>query len=165
MDDINFFDAHTYFKGLASHNKLAVKHGFYPCSCSGINSLEDVLDQLRKQKAFVCVDDTNDAAIQCRNGAWFQRRVFTVFLMIRYEMMNMTDRAEKLDICRQIFRQMHSKMIIDKMSSDGDLAYLNVEDVMVREFGEYFISGCTGLYFTVDSYEPVNLCYNDDDWQ
>lgn len=164
MDDINYFDAHAYFKRLASLNKLAREHAFYPCSCSGINTLEDVLEHFRTEKAFVCVDDTNDTAIQCRNGSWFQRRVFTVFILIRYRMMDMTDRANKLNICRQLFRQIHSRMIVDKHKSDGDLAYLNVEDVLVRELGEYFISGCTGLYFTIDNFEPVNLCYNDEEW-
>lgn len=164
MDGINFFDVHAYFTRLASQNKLARQQGFYPCSCSGINSLEDVLQHFRSQKAFVCVDDTNDAAIQCRNGSWYQRRVFTVFIMIRYQMMDMKDRAAKLDICRQLFRQIHSRMIVDKHNSDGDLAYLNVEDVMVRELGEYFISGCTGLYFTIDNFEPINLCYNEQEW-
>ena len=61
MDTSKFFDGHAYFKELTEKNKLAKANSFFPCSCSGINSLQDVLDNFRKQSAFVCVDDTNDA--------------------------------------------------------------------------------------------------------
>ena len=165
MDAINYFDAHAYFQELASQNKLAKEHGFFPCSCSGINALEDVLNNFRRVANFVVVDDTVDASITNRNGAWYQKRVFTVFILARYELLNMTDQQQKRELCRQIFRQFHSRMIVDKMKSDGDIAYLDVENVSCREFSEYFISGCAGLYFMLSSYEPVNLMFNPDEWQ
>ena len=34
----------------------------------------------------------------------------------------------------------------------------------IRELGQYFINGCTGLYFMVDVSEPTNLCYNEQEW-
>lgn len=77
----------------------------------------------------------------------------------------MKDRAEKLDICRQIFRQFHSRMIRDKyMYEDMDKSFLNVSQIYARELGEYFISGCTGLYFMTEVSEPINLCYKEDEW-
>ena len=154
MDTTRFFDGHTYFTELTEKNKLAKSNTFFPCSCSGINSLQDVLDNFRKRSAFICIDDTNDAAVEQIGGGWFKKRTFTVFLLIRYKYDDMTDRAEKLDICRQLFRQFHSRMIRDKyIYEDLDLS-----------FGEYFISGCTGLYFMVELTEPTDLCYKEDEW-
>lgn len=165
MDDINFFDPHAYFRRLTEQNKLAQLHQFKPCSCSGIDSLDDMLTEFRSTSAFVCVDDTNNAATENRGGGWFKHRVFTVFLLIRYRFDDMADRKTKLNICRQLFRQMHSRMIRDKAMRDNELTYLNVDRVMSREIGRYFMSGCTGLYFTVDDYEPINLVYDAGEWQ
>lgn len=72
MDTSKFFDGHAYFKELTEKNKLAKANSFFPCSCSGINSLQDVLDNFRKQSAFVCVDDTNDAATEQIGGRLVQ---------------------------------------------------------------------------------------------
>ena len=49
MDTSKFFDGHAYFKELTEKNKLAKANSFFPCSCSGINSLQDVLDNFRKE--------------------------------------------------------------------------------------------------------------------
>ena len=77
----------------------------------------------------------------------------------------MKDRAEKLDICRQIFRQFHSRMIRDKyLYEDMDKSFLNVSRIYARELGEYFISGCTGLYFMTEISEPTDLRYNAEEW-
>ena len=35
----------------------------------------------------------------------------------------------------------------------------------MRELVEYFISGCTGLYFMIDVSEPIDLSYNADEWE
>ena len=166
MDTIYFFDGLEYFKDLTKKNKLAKANAFFPCSCSGINSLQDVLENFRRQSAFVCIDDTNDGAIEQIGGGWFKKRTFTVFIMLRYRFDDMQDRAVKLDICRQLFRQFHSRMIYDKYRyEDMDLSFLNVSRIYSRELGEYFISGCSGLYFMTEITEPVDLCYNGDEWE
>lgn len=165
MDAINYFDSFAYFKEMAEKNRLSVENGFYPCACSGINSLQDVLDQFRRKSAFIAIDDTNDSATEQRGGGWFKKRTFTIFLLIRYKMNDMDDRSVKLNICRQILRQFHSKMIIDKERLDNEMVQLNVSSIYSREIGEYFLSGCTGLYFMLDSYEPIDLIYREEDWE
>ena len=164
MDSINLFDAHAYFKSLCAKNKLAMANKFYPCSCSGIDSLEDVVSNIRTQSAFCCVDDTNDSVVEQINGGYFNHRVFTVFLLKRYKLNNMADRQSALSICRQLFRQFHSRLIIDKENLNNELIYLNTERIPSREIGKYFMGGCTGLYFMVDVQEPTQLIYNKDEW-
>ena len=118
-------------------NKLAKTHGFFPCVCSGINSLEEVLENFRRQSAFFAVDDTNDGVTERRSGGFFKKRTFTVFLMKRYTFNDMSN----------------------------ELVYLNTDNVYMRELGEYFINGCTGLYFMIDVSEPIDLSFNADEWE
>lgn len=92
MDANNLFDALSYFKGMCKKNKLAKAHAFYPCVCSGINSLEEVLQNLRRESAFFAVDDTNDGVTEKRSGGYFKKRTFTVFLMMRYRISDMAER-------------------------------------------------------------------------
>lgn len=165
MDAINLFDAIGYFKNMCQRNKLAKAYNFYPCACSGINSLEGVLENFRKQSSFFAVDDTNDGVTERRSGGFFKKRTFTIFIMKRYAFGDMSDRQASLDICRQLARQVHSRMLLDREDLSNDLIYLNTDNVYSRELGEYFINGCTGLYFMIDVSEPIDLSYNADEWE
>ena len=165
MDANNLFDALSYFKGMCKKYKLAKAHAFYPCVCSGINSLEEVLQNLRRESAFFAVDDTNDGVTEKRSGGYFKKRTFTVFLMMRYRISDMAERQAALEVCRQLFRQVHSRKLVDRENLDNELVYLNSDNVYSRELGEYFISGCTGLYFMIDVSEPVSLIYDSDEWE
>lgn len=165
MGTNNLFDAISYFKGMASKNKLAKVLGFYPCTCSGMNSLEDVLANFRTKSAFLAVDDTNDGVTERRSGGFFKKRTFTIFLLNKYRYDDMADRQQSLDVCRQIYRQIHSRLLVDKERMSNSLVYLNVDNIYTRELGEYFISGCTGLYFMVEVSEPINLMYDELEWE
>ncbi|MBR3896804.1 MAG: hypothetical protein IKJ42_07325 [Bacteroidaceae bacterium] len=165
MDAKRLFDAHTYFCNLCKSNRLTEQYGFHPCTVSGIGSLQEPLQQFRQKTAFLAVDDTNDAAIVQQAGGFFKKRTFTVFLLMRYRMDDMADRQTKLDICRNIFLQLISRMIIDKEDLSNELVYLNTARIMSRELGTYFMSGCTGLYFMTDVLEPVDVSYNEEEWK
>lgn len=165
MDAVNLFDAIGYFKNMCNRNRLAKAHNFYPCVCSGINSLEEVLENFRRQSAFFAVDDTNDGVTERRSGGYFKKRTFTIFIMKRYTFNDMEDRQRALDICRQLARQIHSRMLLDGEDLTNDLIYLNTDNVYSRELGEYFINGCTGLYFMIDVSEPIDLSYNENEWE
>ena len=164
MDAINLFDAIGYFTKLCTANKLAVQHEFHPCACSGINSLQEVLDEFRFHSAFFAVDDTNDGVTEQRSGGYFKKRTFTVFLLKSYTIDDMADRQASLNVCRQLFRQVHSRLIHDKENLDNEMIYMNTENIFSRELGKYFINGCTGLYFMVDVSEPTDLRYNEQEW-
>lgn len=165
METNKLFDAISYFKGMAEKNKLAKMCGFHPCTCSGINSLEEVLANFRTKSAFLAVDDTNDGVTERRSGGFFKKRTFTVFLLKQYRYDDMSDRQDALDICRQVYRQIHSRLLKDKERMNDSLVYLNVDNLYTRELGEYFISGCTGLYFMIDVSEPINLMYDEHEWE
>jgi len=165
MDARDFFDADGYFRQLHAANRMATGNGFVYCNCSGINTLEGVLDNFRTAGAFFCVDDTNDGALfQGHGGGWYKKRTFTVFLLHRYAFGDMADRAKALRKCRTLFRQVMSRMLIDADDMSNELVYLHTDRVLSRELGQYFINGCTGLYFMIDVSEPVDLRYDDAEW-
>ncbi len=165
MNAKEYFNAEEYFSSLCNNNVLASEHGFRFCTCSGIESLQGPLDEFRTANAFFCLDDTNEGQLyRGRSGGWYKRRTFTLFIMHRYTYGDETDRVTKLGICRVLLRQLLSRMIIDADDKQNELVYLHTESVLSREFGQYFMNGCTGLYFLIDVDEPVDLKYVEEEW-
>lgn len=164
MDTKNLFDSYDYFGDLCQRNKLAKQHGFQFCRCTGLNGLQEAIDKFRTASSFFCIDDTTDGTTFQRNGGFFQRRIFTVFLLKSYKFDNMTDRMTSLMICRTLFTQLYSRMIADSEELLSDFVYLNTDRVHFREIENYFLNGCTGLYFMIDVDEPVDLSYEKAEW-
>ena len=158
------FDALHYFEGLAQQNRLCRLNGFKPVFCSGPDSIEGIMQQFQKTANFVCIDDTTDQNLYSKGVTFFKRRVYTVFILASYKWDDMEDREEKLNLCREIFRQFVSRMIWDKNNAaDDDMEFLKVEEVYSREFGRYTMGGVTGLYFMVENDEPESLDYEDEE--
>ena len=88
----------------------------------------------------------------------------TVFLMKRYAFNDEQSRIEAMGVCRQLFNQLLSRLIVDAEDLQNELVYLETSNVMCRELGQYFLNGCTGLYFMIDVSEPVDLIYSAEEW-
>ena len=114
MNTKTLFDFVGYIKNLTKQNRLANDHQFVPCTCSGIGYLEDVLSRLRNERAFVCVSDVCEESITRHGGGWFKRRVFTVFLLSRYNVRDTEDYHTKMNLWRELIRQFHSRFIVDE---------------------------------------------------
>lgn len=166
MNAKQLFDYIGYFETLWQSNKLAQTENFKFCTCSGIETLQGPLQQFRTANAFFCVDDTNDGAtFRGRNGGWFKKRTVTVFIMRRYNIKSMDTYTAALDKCRTLFRQLLTRMIIDEDALNNEMVYLRTESVLSRELGQYFLNGCTGLYFMVEVAEPIDLTFDTTEWQ
>lgn len=165
MDALTFFDAEKYFSEMCKANKFARNHDFHFCTCSGIESLEGPLMEFSTKNAFFCLDDTNGGGYSTgRSGGWHEKRVFTVFLMHRYTFGDEEERLEMLGICRELLRQLLSKIIADEGDPSNEYAYFDTRTIMTRKLGKYFMNGCTGCYFMLEMNEPVDLVYNPDEW-
>lgn len=166
MAQEKLFDAFEYFERLGKENKLAVDSGFKTGQCSGIGGLQDMMAQFRKNSRFVLVDDTTSENTYTNGVGYFRKDVYTVFIVAEYSIDDMGDRQRKLDLCRRIFRQMHSRIIHDKdeMVYGDSLEYMKVDQVFSNEFPEYFMNGVTGLYFMIENEEPVDLQYQESEW-
>ena len=146
------FDAFSYFRDLAKRNKLCCELAFIPTNMS-------------KSRNFIVIDDTNDGNVAINGDGSFRKVVtYTVWILMRYKFNDMNDRQEKLNTCRKIFRQFLSRIIIDKMKWESDFTYLLSDQVDNREIGAYFINGLTGVEFHIDVSEPLDLVYDNEEW-
>ena len=159
------FDFINFFRDIAERNRLARKKGFGFCTCSGIAHLEGLLDELRTRKAFFCVSDTCEEATAQRGGAWFKRRLVTVFLLHRYDTRSRASYTAALDTCRELFRQVHSYLLRDSVLQQAEITYLGVGEIKSQELGGQFLNGCTGLLFMLPVDEPINLCFEPSEWE
>ncbi len=165
IDGKHYFDSEAYFRDLAERSLLAREEGFRFCTCSGIQTLEEPLNLMRRERAFIALDDTNDGSLaRGRSGGFYKNRTMTVFVLHRYRDGDLADRARWLGVCRELMRQMVSRMLVDERRLERDMVSLQAERILSRELGQYFMMGLTGLYFMVDVAEPVDLLYNPEEW-
>lgn len=164
MDTHTLFDFHAYMASLVEQNRLAQERGFRHRTCTGISGLQGLLDGFQSVANFVASDDITPGQTVQHGGGWFQRRSFTVFILMRYTFGDERDRQQKLDLCRTLMRQFQSRFILDEAELQSDLIYLGVDRMNTTDIGSQFLSGCTGLYFMVNVDEPVDLSYNAEEW-
>lgn len=158
------FDFLSYMKALCTANRLAQANHFAPSTCSGINYVEGMLEQYQTTANFLCTSDVCSESTFLSSGGWFKRRVYMVFILMRYEYANAADCAAKLNTCRELFRQLKSRFVRDSERLQESLTYLNAADIRSNEIGGTFLNGCTGLYFQLSVDEPTELVYNPEEW-
>ncbi len=164
MTHRQFFDFTGYIHSLTTANRLAAAEGFRPSTCSGVQHLEGMLQEFQTTANFVSASDICEESTFQHGGGWFKRRVFTVFVLMRYRFGDTTDQAAKMTTCRELLRQFQSRIIRDSQRLMLKDIYVNTADIRSRELGGTFLSGCTGLYFMLTIDEPTDLCYNGDEW-
>lgn len=160
------FDAIGYFRNMAEHNKLAVENGFFPVTISNSDNLEGLLEEYRDHDRFVAITDTNTGNLSSADGAYgfSKRRAYTVFILSSYEYENMEDRQQQLELCRTLFLQFVSRIIVDKYRYEEKMMYFDTHSIPNQEIGRYYLSGMTGLFFTLYVSEPVDLTYDNEQW-
>lgn len=161
------FDSIAYFHQLTAENRTCQEHHFVATSCSGPDTVQGVMQQFRKASNFVMVSDTVDSNTHSCGEGFFDRNVYTVWIVAAYKRDDMEDREQKLNLCRYIFRQFLSRMLRDKYREayEGQLEFLDITHVYSSELGRYSLNGVTGLYFMVTSDEPIDIQYDDSLWQ
>lgn len=160
------FDAISYFGEMTRRNKLAKKKKFYPVVISSPDNLEGLFEDYRDYDRFVAVTDTNSGVLHSPDGTYGfnKQRAYTVFILSAYEYGNMEARQQQLELCRQLFLQFVSKIIHDKYQYDEKMMYIDTHNITSQELGRYYLSGMTGLFFTISVSEPVDLIYDAEQW-
>ena len=160
------FDAHKYFENICNTNKKTISGNYKFCKVTGISYMEEVIQKFQKEKAYFCIDDTEDGTIISNGGGgYFERRQYTVFLLKKYAFNNMDEQHAALEECRQIYRQIVKKLLFDRRQLVNEMTYLNVDRIPFYEVPGYFISGCSGLYFMLTVDIPTDLCYEPNEWE
>ncbi len=151
---------------MTEHNKLCQVHGFKAVTASGPENLEGVMAEYRKTENFVIIDDTSDNRVFCGKPGWFTVSTVTVWIVAATHYNDGEDRKEKMELCREIFRQFLARLISEQqVRGRQDLMFMELEQVLYKELGRYSLNGATGLYFMLDSQEPTNLVSRKDEWE
>jgi hypothetical protein len=159
------FDAHNYFERICNTNKITSAGGYKFCRVSGISYMEEVIQKFKTEKAYFCVDDTEDGAIIQQGGGYIERRQYTVFLIKKFPYGKMDEQHIALEECRQISRQIVKKLIYDRRFLENEMTYLRADRIPFYEIPGYFVSGCTGIYFMITVDIPTELCYDGSEWE
>ena len=162
----NQFDAISYFTSMAERNRLAVGNHFKPVVISSSDNLEGLFKDYRDADRFVAISDTNSGNLSSPDGAYgfSKRRAYTVFILSAYDYDDMLSRQKELKLCRRLFLQFVSKIIADKYKYDEKQMYFDTHSIPNQEIGRYYLSGMTGLHFTLYVQEPVDLVFDKSQW-
>lgn len=158
-------DFSDYISRLTAANKFCAERGFIHTTCSGIASLEGILERMRSARAIVCSSDVCQEGTVQRSGGYFRRRLFTAYILHRYDSRDRASAQVALQTCREVFRQFHSRFLHDEPELRGELNYLRTEDVRTHEFGADMFNGFAGLSFLIAIDEPADLQYRPNEWQ
>lgn len=161
------FDALEYFCSMARKNKIVKNGSFYVGYCSGPDGMDQVMAEYRDYANFILVDDTTSSNTVGDKPGFFDRKVYAVFILVGYENGNEEQYKVAINKARKIFKQMLSRVIRDKasFSMGKDLMYLNLQTVFSQEYGRYSFNGTTGLFFQLQNNEPLNLVFDQDEWE
>lgn len=164
--EANEFDAVAYFHDMTRRNKLAQEQGFMPVTISNSNNLEGIFEMFRDAERFVAVSDTSTGNLSSADGTYgfSKRRAYTVFILAAYEHDNMENRESMLNLCRRLFAQFVSRILRDKYTYEEKCMFFDTHAIPNQEIGRYYLSGLTGLHFTLYVQEPIDLEYDDEQW-
>jgi len=154
------FDPAAYIKNVCDHLKIT-KGKYLFTKVSSIGSLEGILANSRRDSYFFAVDDSQDGVtFRGAAGGFFERRMYTVFILGKADYGDQEKRDEVLEEAKQIYRHTLSKMIKDKFS----IPVVKLDQTRFYEVPPAFATGCSGLYFTVTVENPINLVYDGNVW-
>lgn len=132
---------------------------------SGIAALEGVASNSKKYGKIFAVDDSEDGqTLRGGSGGYFERRTYTVFILIKTPWGDVDKRAAALTEARTIFRNLVTRLIKDRAALANQLTTLDTSNIRFHEVPPAFATGFSGVYFTFLVENPVNLTYDAGNW-
>lgn len=160
MDGFNVLE---YLHGL--QQKLNATKNYEFCRVSDPKMMEEVIMGSKRATRFFAVDDSQEGILfEGDGGGWFERRPVVVFLLGKLNRWpDMDGRARILNEVRDIYRKIISRLVRDSRMEEA-LDYLNTEDIPFDEVPGEYSGGTAGIFFTFTIDIPVNMEYNESDW-
>lgn len=160
----NMFDAYAYLDDVK--NRLPELATFKMCRVSSRSEMEEMVDSVRTENAWLCVDDSDNGKTMNIAGGYVDRRVFFAFILQKYDTRTkeaMNNQAIVMENARTIYKKILTKLIHDKESMSFGLTNMR-DDFQYYELPSDVMPGVAGLYFAITVDTPVDLCYNPNDW-
>lgn len=160
------FDANKYFKEIVESNLLLINNCFDFKRVSGVKGLEEVVNSMRTSSAMFALDDSADGMVINVQSNPIYRRVFVCYIFKKARLNNMDDYTANLELCREIFQQVLSKIMLDSEHAllPTNIS-LNTDQVHFKEMEGQQLNGATGVYFLFHVDEATNLCYKSQQWK
>lgn len=166
MDIHTEWDPSIYFREVVSQNKLAEEHSFSFVTVPSIIGAMMLASDRTKSVAHVAFCETSDGSTaQGLSAGFFRRKVFTVFILYRYDIKNEAQRMERLNICRELRDQIYSRFLRDSETLEDALSYSFQTSIQERDTPQFTLDGCTGTWFQMQVDIPVDLRYKAEQWQ
>ena len=160
------FDAVAYVKNMLEKNRLFIEHEFSFTTAPSIGDMADMVYESREAaNHFVLIDtSTSNTALQ-RNGGFYERKQYTFFMLMRFEPGNEQERIEKLGICRELKRQVLSRMLADSNRyEEEELLFFDTQNVLSQELQNFMLNGLTGLWIIFQLDQPADLRLDSNEW-
>lgn len=158
-------DTIDYLLSLCPQNKLARQNNFKPSHTASVADLQPLMEQYQTTPNHYIVIDTTEGNLSAELPGRFDRRTYTIAILSHVATDSYQERRAKLLLCREIMRQVLSRIEYDTEASPVDeLMYIQRRATMYQEVFPAEQTGTTGviLYITFD--EPTDLCFNPDEW-
>lgn len=145
--------------------ELKATSGYEFCRVSDPKNMEEVIQSCKRKDRFFAVDDSQEGMIFASDGdGWFERRPVVVFLLGKLKKWPDMDGRENILVeTREIYRKLIARLLRDRDEHE-ELIYLNTDSIPFDEIPGQFSGGTAGLFFTFTIDVPVNLEYDESDW-
>lgn len=165
MDVTTEWDPSIYFREIVAKNKLATEHKFSFVTVPSVIGAMMLAADRTKSSAHVAFCETSDGSTtQGMSAGFFRRKVFTVFVLYRYDIKNEAQRNERLNICRTLRDQIYSRFLRDSEELEAATSYAFQTSIQERDTPQFTLDGCTGTWFQMQVDIPVDLRYNPEEW-
>ena len=132
------FKCYNYFEDI--HARLNTLQSFQFGRVNDKNTLESVIKNARTANAFFCIDDSEDGQIMPFAGGFAERKVYFVWILQKY---TKNKQAEALNQCRDIYRDLVSRIIHDRDNFLSGLTYVS-DRFPFWEMQSLIFPDCTG---------------------
>lgn len=163
---MNEFDAITYLKTVLPKNKLIQEKEFSITTAPSMANMAQMVYENRDyDNHIVIIDTATTTTSQGDGGGYWDNHQYTVVVLMRYDINDEADRVAKRNMCREIRRQIHSKMLLDAdRYEQEDLQFFDTERVMSQEVTDFVLNGLTGLWFIFQLSTAADLRYKLTEW-
>ncbi|MGL4529629.1 MAG: hypothetical protein ACRCU4_04195, partial [Citrobacter freundii] len=133
MNEFNFTD---YLERLCRESALCARENFRFCKVTGLSGFEGVINNFA-ERALFAVDDTADGNLSRTNSGYVDTRFTTVFLLRKFEHLNMDDQRKSKRICTDLFYSLLKRLIHDRRMLEGQKVFIDTEDTSYHEIPEF----------------------------
>lgn len=156
------FDVLGYLENEIHAHLKAVKDDHKFTRISGLSELEGILT--KKGDKFFAVDDLQDYQLLKPHQSYVGVKTFTVYICQKAKYGDFETRDLVMPIYRKAFKDIVSKMALDRRNMANGLVGFNTDRIRMYEMPGLIAGGSIGIYFILRIEEVTNVVYDANSW-